>query len=216
MCRLLARKMRSLRGYSSGPYRRSFCGDTARQGTPNSRGPPARPGPSLPPSLTCSIQALNSCSSAGENGAVSGSAAASPCSGSARGAGPGRARTEPSRPRPGRAKSPPALPVPLYLRPRAPRRRRGPAARPRSAARASPWPGRAEPGRTGRSGAHPDRAEPSAAERSRNGPSRCQGAGQWARGRGIRWAWHWDGAGPGARRVRRYPARKTITNPGSP
>lgn len=161
MCRLLARKMRSLRGYSSGPYRRSFCGDTARQGTPSSRRPPARPEPPPEPHLQHpGLEQLLLCGR--ERGRQNGAAPARGAPG-----GPGRAEAEPSpnraEPSPNRAEpaqaspcqSPPALPVPLYLRPRAPRRRRGPAARPRSAARASPWPGRAEPGRTGRSGAHP-------------------------------------------------------------
>lgn len=154
------------------PGRCAACAGTPRgrtaarsAGTPPVKAPPApgdpRPGPSLPPSLTCSIQALNSCSSAGENGAVrTGLPLLGERPGGRAGPRPSRARTEPSpnRAEPAQAspcQSPPALPVPLYLRPRAPRRRRGPAARPRSAARASPWPGRAEPGRMGRSGAHP-------------------------------------------------------------
>lgn len=194
-------------------------------GTRRVRAP--EPGPARPglaprcPELTCSIQALNSCSSAGENGPVSGTATALP----RWRAGPGPNRAEPRR-----AKPPPALPVPPYLRPRAPRRRRRrPAARPRSAARASPWPNRAGPSRDGRDAAGPNCAEPSRARP--NGAEMCRAAARGRdKGRGRWWAWHrawhrlWAGhwvghqhwAWPAARRVRRYPARKTITNPGSP
>lgn len=200
ICLLLSRKMRSLRGYSPGPYRRLFCGE--RDGGQSPSAAPHRdphrsrgfPGP-LPSSrsFTCSIHALNCSSSAGKSGEAS--VASSARLGSPRralGERPGR-RAEPSR------GTPPTLPVALYLRRRVPKRWRAPGARrqPTGRPRASPW--RAEPPPEGR--------------------GRGRGfEGAWLGGVVLRGAGQWAGhpSPPGAGNRSAGAADKNMPSPGSP